>query len=147
MERREKRSAGIYPPSTQAQLGAIVVDPVTDADEAFVVGLKMERAKRFGDSPVQLTPGATYLVAKRRMTGEPLGCMAVAVVPPAPGRALVEDFLVVPGRWGKIAAYAMLERLRKLGLTKVGMVRVENEAMRKALEGAGMKITSYVMEG
>ena len=133
---------------TKALLATISVEPVTNdpADQAFVVHQKMRSAKERGLPAVAWSAGAVYLVAKRAMTGERLGCMGVTVMPPE-GKALIEDFFVVPGRYGRIAAYAMFERLRALRAPKVGFVRIDNATMLDALERVGMRVTAYIVEG
>jgi hypothetical protein len=146
-ERRLRRSDGVYSPAIMDMMAAISIDPVTDdlGDSAFVSALKLLRARELGLPAVSWSQGAVFLVAKRRITGERLGCVAVTVMPPST-KALIEDFLVVPGRWGKVAAFAMMQRLLKMKVPKVAFVLEGNTAMQKALTAHGMRVTGYIME-
>jgi hypothetical protein len=147
-KRSSRRVRGEYAASSQALLGLISVEPVLGdaADQAFVSHMKIAAARESGLPAVAWSAGAVYLVAKRTLTGERVGCMAVTIMPPE-GKALIEDFFVVPGRYGRIAAYAMIERLRALKAPKVGFVSLNNPAMLGALEAFGMRVTGYIVEG
>lgn len=148
-ERRIARGAGNYQPTTAALLGAIEIVPVAPdsaTDQAFFAHMRIERARELGLPAIAFTQAAVSFIAKRKITGERIGCMAVTSMPPS-GKMLIEDFLVVRGRCGKLAAYAMFERLRTLKVPRVGFVLAGNDRMRAALEAIGMKITGYIMEG
>lgn len=125
-----------------ALLAGVSVDRAQGNDDAsFVIEMKNENAH----AAVAWANEAIYLVAKRKLTGERIGCMSVTIMPPH-GKALIQDFLVVPGRWGTIAAYAMIERLRSLKAAKIGFVASDNEAMLCLLSRLGMRITGFMME-
>lgn len=132
--------------STSPLLSAISVNKAESAEDmAFIVHMKMQSAERRGTPDVAWPNDAIFLIAKRKLSGEPVGCMSVTIMPPN-RKALVQDFLVVDGRQGKIAAFAMLERLRALNATKIAFVALDNAAMLDTLERFGMRITGFMLE-
>jgi hypothetical protein len=142
-EHKRRRLLGRHSRAASGLLAQVSVEAATEADAAFIAALKTEAAREDDDAPVSYALPNAYLVVRRG--SQRLGCMAVTVMPPA-GKVLVEDFFVVPGRWGVVAAHAMIARLRGLRAPKVGFVREGNTTMLGALEAAGMRVTGYIVE-
>jgi hypothetical protein len=128
-----------------AACNLMTIDSGTPEDSRFVVKLMQDRFERTGSAPVLLDPSSPMLVVRHKLTGEPLGFASVKGIPP--GKMYVENFLVVPGRKGKIAARALCERLLQFPAPKVTIVEAGNDAMLGVLEHYGFRVLGFLLEG
>lgn len=114
-------------------------------DSHFVVRLMREQFARHGVAAPCIDPTAPMLVARHKLTGEQLGFCSIKPIPG--GKMYVENFIVVDGRKGRIAARALIERIMAMPMPKVCMVTVGNMPMLRILEHYRGRVVGYVLEG
>lgn len=123
----------------------VTIDAGKMTDSQFVVKLMQEHFVKTGNAPVVLDPSAPMLIARHKISGEPLGMCSVKSIPP--GKIYVENFLTVQGRYGKMAARAIAERLMLMAPRKVCVVEAGNDTMLRVLEHYGGRVVGFLVEG
>lgn len=123
----------------------ISIDSGKPPDSKFVVTLMQRHFEKTGNPPIVLDPSAPMLIARHKITGEPLGMVSLKPIPP--GKIYVENFLVVEGRRGRMAARALIERIMQIPPRKVCVVEAHNAPMLQILEHYGGRVVGFVVEG
>lgn len=124
----------------------VTIDNGKPEDSKMVVKLMQDYLQRTGRMPLTIDPTAPMLIARHRLTEELLGFLSMKPMPPE-GKLYVENFHVVAGRLGRVAARALLERLYVLPMTKVCIVRADNPRILEVLAHYGMRVLGYYLEG
>jgi hypothetical protein len=133
-------------PSIEQACNFITIDGGRPEDSKFVLKTMREYLEKRGNPAPCLDPTSPMLVARNKVTEEPLGFLNVKTIPP--GKLYVENFIVAPGRQGKMAARALIEFLRGLSpQKKVFLVDADNPNMLAVVAHYGAKVVGYVLEG
>jgi len=131
--------------ATRRQTSLITIDAGHPEDAKAVVQLMQGYFERTGNQPLTIDPAAPMLIARHKITREVLGICTIKPIPP--GKMYVENFHVAPGRQGKAAGRALLERLYEMEIKKVCIVRADNPELLGALSHYGMRVLGFYLEG
>lgn len=124
-------STRLHPTPTdlvKSKLNLISVDEAKESDFPTIMALKGIFAQEKGETFTAMNPVARFIVARNRITSEVLACISMMATPQG---MILEDFFAVPGRMGKLAARAILERFKSVDCAKYAVVA--DEAMLAVL--------------